>query len=70
LSNGIARGERKMSDESKNASDVRNAANQLANAPLTDEELDAASGGRITNIRVNANGITAGGPIPANAVAQ
>ena len=34
---------------------------------LSSEELEKASGGRtyrITNIRVNANGITGGGPIP------
>jgi len=59
-----------MSDESTNPyADVTNAVNQAPSAPLSDEELSTASGGRITNIRVNANGITGGGPIPANAVA-
>jgi bacteriocin-like protein len=38
------------------------------NAELSDKELAKVSGGRITNIRVNANGVTGGGPIPANAV--
>ncbi len=40
---------------------------------LDDAELISVAGGgrafRITNIRANANGITGGGPIPANAVA-
>jgi hypothetical protein len=37
---------------------------------LQDVELNAVSGGvfvRITNVRVNANGITGGGPLPSTA---
>ena len=41
----------------------------LAAAALTVATMTAAEA-RITNIRVNANGITGGGPIPANAVAH
>ncbi len=36
--------------------------------PLSDDQLTDVAGGRITNVRVNANGITGGGPIPANAL--
>jgi hypothetical protein len=47
-------------------------ANKTETRELSLSDLENVSGGkyyRITNIRVNANGITGGGPIPANAVA-
>jgi hypothetical protein len=62
-------GAEKMSDESKTPSDDLNkakiagdtqSANQTPNALLTDEALDGVAGGRITNIRINVNGITQG----------
>ena len=37
--------------------------------PKTTAQPSNKAIGRITNVRANANGITGGGPIPANAVA-
>jgi hypothetical protein len=37
-----------------------------ADGQLNEEDMSKAAGGRITNIRANANGITAGGPLPGN----
>ena len=42
---------------------------EIQDLELTEPETESIAGGRITNIRANANGITGGGPIPANTVA-
>jgi hypothetical protein len=60
-----------MNEEIKQLTMVEEKKVAEGKAQLSEKALGDISGGifRITNIRVNANGITGGGPIPANAVA-
>ena len=52
-----------MSDENQKDSPNNPNPAESDRKELSENELKDVSGGRITNIRVNANGITGGGPV-------